>query len=145
MPSNDVLVVIAVVSAVLALAKSGWDLYAGKKRDTQALAIAKKQAPEIQKQLELGNFKAAMEGVNIAQSIMGSELTRLQAREDELEAECLQWRQRAEAAESRATAAEVRAAAAESRAHRVEVELGKLERKCSALEAEIRGLREELL
>lgn len=136
---------IAVAAALVALAKAAWDLYAGKKRDSQALEIAKRQAPEIQKQLELGNFKSAMEGVNIAQTIMGAELTRLQVREDELEAECLQWRQRAEAAESRATAAEVRAARAEERAHRVEVELAKLERKCRDLQTEISELRGQLL
>lgn len=145
MPEGGVLALIAVVSAALALAKAGYDLYAGRKRDKQSLEIAKKQAPEVQKQLELGNFRAAMEGVNIAQTIMADELARMERRENELEEALRHAQKRADEAETRAVAAEKRAADAEVRAHQVEMRLGTLQRKCAQLEGEISQLRRELL
>lgn len=137
------LTVIAVTSAIIAATKAAYDIWAGRRRDALALQIAKKQAPEIQKQLELGNFKAAMEGVNIAQTIMAGELVRLQDREKALEAEATGWETRALMAEARAAAAETRAVEAEKRAHRVEGLLARVEDRCSRLEAEVRALRNE--
>lgn len=139
--TNNALTTLAVIASVLAAAKAGWDVFAGRRKDNQSLEIAKRQAPEVQKQLELGNFKAAMEGVNIAQTIMASELTRLQAREQALEEESASWERRYIAAEARANAAEARASAAEARASRVEGLMARLENRCGRLEDEVARLR----
>jgi chromosome segregation ATPase len=137
---GNTLTLIAVVSALIALIKAAYDVWAGRRKDQQALEISKRNAPHIQKQLELGNFKAAMEGVNIAQTIMSQELSRLHEREKALEAESAGWESKALAAEARALQAEQRALTAETRAHKVESLLARLEDRCNRLENEIRQL-----
>lgn len=138
---------LALALASLAVLKAVYDLYAGRKRDDQALTIAKRQAPEVQKQLELGNFKAAMEGVNIAQTIMAQEMERLRQREIALEAESQGWEHRANEFRARAEAAEARQRAADLRAERAEMRVDALEDKlkdvlgrCERLEAEVMRL-----
>lgn len=139
--TNNALTSIAVITSLLLAVKAGWDVWAGRRKDNQSLEIARRQAPEVQKQLELGNFKAAMEGVNIAQTIMSSELTRLQVREESLEKESASWERRYNAAEARANAAEARASAAEARASRVEGLMARVESRCGRLEDEVARLR----
>ena len=137
MSDEQVYTAIAVASCVLAFAKAAYDMWAGRRKDSQSLEIAKRQAPEVQKQLELGNFKAAMEGVNIAQTIMAAELSRLRDREIALEAESAGWERKARQAETRARRAEERARKAEDRAARCETLIARLEERCVRLEAQV--------
>ena len=95
-------VVLAVVStAVLILKELYTTFWVNRKKDKQALDVARAQSPEIMKQLELGNFKQAAEGIAIAQSFVQDqlkyaqvELVRLREREVALEAEAEGWERR---------------------------------------------------
>lgn len=81
-----------VTAAVLAARELYTTFWVNRKKDQQALNVAKAQQPEIMKQLELGNFKAAAEGITIAQTFVNDqlrfaqgELERLRKREADLE------------------------------------------------------------
>jgi peptidoglycan hydrolase CwlO-like protein len=86
-------VLAAVASTVWLILKELYTTFVvNRKKDKHALQVAKAEQPEIMRQLELGNFKAAAEGISIAQTFVNEQLTnaradleRLRKREADLE------------------------------------------------------------
>lgn len=102
-------VILAVVSTGVLIVKEVYTTFwINRKKDKAALDVAKAQNPEIMRQLELGNFKAAAEGISIAQTFVADqlkfaqvELGRLRTREDDLETELADRDKKIRALESR--------------------------------------------
>lgn len=130
-------VIVSVIGAAVLIVR---DLYktfvTDRVKDKQALDSAKAQQPEIMKQLEAGNFKAAAEGIAIAQSFVKdqltyaqTEITRLRTREEALEAEAAGWEKRDEERETRIDELETRVIRAEARAELLNEQLQECKRK----------------
>ena len=102
-------VIVAVIGAAFATVRELYTTFwVNRKKDKAALDVAKAQQPEIMRQLELGNFKAAAEGISIAQTFVSEqlkyaqeELKRLRDRETALEAEASGWEKTARELQSK--------------------------------------------
>lgn len=62
---QEILAWLAVGAAALALVKSGYDFWTKRKTDRLAIDEALAKAPEVQKQLELGNVGEAVKHLNV--------------------------------------------------------------------------------
>lgn len=126
------------VGIVATTAATGWliikELYktfvVDRKKDKAALEVAKAEQPEIMRQLELGNFKAAAEGISIAQTFVNqqlaiaqAELARLRERDTALEAEAQGW---------------------ENKYRERDDKVSELERRCATMEGKYEALSEQL-
>lgn len=129
-------VILSVIGAAVLIVR---DLYktfwVDRKKDKQALDHAKASQPEIMKQLEVGNFKAAAEGIAIAQTFVKDQLTyaqaeiaRLRAREEAMEAEAEGWEKRDQERERHVTDLERRVARMEGREEALKEQLAECKR-----------------
>lgn len=119
------------LTAVLISKELYTTFWVNPRKDEEALSVAKAQQPEIMRQLELGNFKAAAEGISIAQTFVAdqlrfaqAEITKLREREIALEAEATGW---------------------ETRAEERQEQVNDLERRVARLEGKNEALAEQLL
>jgi len=133
---DKIAVVVSVIGAAVLIVRDLYKtFYVDRRQDKQNLESAKAQQPEIMKQLEAGNFKAAAEGIAIAQTFVKDQLTyaqaeieRLRARETALEAEAAGWEKRDEEREARIDELERRVTRAEARAELLQEQLTKCQR-----------------
>jgi hypothetical protein len=95
-------IILSVFSAAVLIMKELYTTFwVNRRKDKQVMSVAKAQQPEIMRQLELGNFKAAAEGISIAQTFVAdqlrfaqAEIEKLRQREIALEAEVAGWEKR---------------------------------------------------
>lgn len=95
-------VILSVLSAAVLVIREVYNTFwVNRRKDKVALDVAKAQQPEIMRQLELGNFKAAAEGISIAQTFVADqlkyaqfEIKRLREKEEAMEIEAAGWEKR---------------------------------------------------
>lgn len=130
-------VALSVISAAVLVAKELYTTFwVNPHKDKVALDSAKAQQPEIMRQLELGNFKAAAEGISIAQTFVAdqlkvaqAELQRLRDRETALEAEAEGWEHRYRERDQAVDELELRVAKMEGRNEALSEQLQECKRK----------------
>ena len=129
-------VILSVVAIAAAIVRDLYKTFViDRRQDKHNIESAKVQQPEIMKQLEAGNFKAAAEGIAIAQTFVKDQLTyaqaeikRLRERETALEAEAAGWEKRDEERDARMLELEKRVTRAEARAELLQEQLAECKR-----------------
>ena len=99
---------IAAIAGALALSKQGWDALKKRKQENLEIEDALNKAPEVKKQLELGNIGEAVTHLN---AIIQSQNDHIKSQDDRLrkcDDEIQRQRDRLEAAEAEADAWEIK-------------------------------------
>ena len=130
-------VILSVVGAAVLIIRDLYNTFwVNRRKDKMVLDQAKAQQPEIMRQLELGNFKQAAEGIAIAQTFVSDQLKFaqeqirvLRERESALEAEAEGWEHRAQERQEQVNELELKLARLEGRFEMLSEQLIECRRK----------------
>lgn len=137
-PWQQASVVLAVIMTGVLIAKELYTTFwVNRIKDKKTLDVAEQQQPEIMRQLELGNFKAAAEGISIAQTFVSDQLRYAQE-------ELKRLREQESKHDEHVEALEAEAAGWESKARELEAKVLRLEGKVEALERLLNECKREI-